>query len=217
MAVACLKYLAIKVPERPLSGQFGLEISTEGMDRKFPFLPYAANYWASHVHEATLWHMLRGKREESDGLNELVFLIEHFLGSKLEIVTWIESVYILQSSETCFDQLRSWANYGSNARFKKRSPGLFRVANETLDLCKDLEELHETWHTTLMRRPGEIWGDITAFTKSRFLESTDATEVTSLATISPWPDSICSVPLCQETQLSSSGTEYAVLSIWPSR
>ncbi|PMD28551.1 hypothetical protein NA56DRAFT_17141 [Hyaloscypha hepaticicola] len=217
ISITCLKYLAIKVPEEPLSGQLGLETSPDEMNRRFPFLSYAAKHWPSHTHEATVSNTAPGRRNKSDTLKELIFLIERFLNSKLVIMTWIESVYILQSWETCFSQLRSWAAYGSKAIFKKKLPALSHVADETLDLCKDLGVLHAEWHKTLIRCPVEIWGDITAFTPSRFLKPTKATEVNSLATISPWKDSICSVPLCQETQTSSNGTECAVLSIWPSR
>jgi hypothetical protein len=217
ISITCLKYLAIKVPERPLSGRLGLETSSDEMKRRFPFLPYAANYWPSHTHDATVSNTALGRRNKSDTLKELISLIERFLNSKLGIMTWIESVYILQSWEICFGQLKCWATYGSKARFKKKYPALSDVADETSELCEDLGELHAQWHTTLIRCPVEIWGDITAFTPSRFLQSTRATVVNSFATISPWTDSICSVPLCQETQTSSDGTECAVLSIWPSR
>ncbi|KAE9374279.1 hypothetical protein N431DRAFT_481528 [Stipitochalara longipes BDJ] len=219
IAIACMRYLAIKVPERPLSGQLGLESSPVEVDNKFPFLRYAAKHWPLHTYEATVSHAPHIEQVDTTVLNGLVSLIDRFLKSKLQIMTWIQSVYIFRSSEICFEQLRSWAIYASKIITIKRiaEPDLIHVANETLALCKDLGVLQAEWHPTLKRRPGEIWGDVTSFTKSRFLQSTKATEVTSLATVSPLPDSICGVPLGQDTQVSLSGTEYAVLSIWPSQ
>lgn len=217
MAVACLKYLGIQIPGGPLSGRMDQAASRKYLRQSVPFLPYAAKYWPSHAYETMTCDSFGGDIIGPDKLVEILSFIDGFLKSKLGVMTWIEAVYLFSSVGYCFGQLKSWAEFGSKEKFRRENPELFRTASETLELYRDLRLLESAWHTALMSKPHEIWGDVTAFTKSRFLQSTKAVEVNSLAPVSPWKDALSGLPLCTISQTSSNGAKLAVLSVWPSK
>ncbi|CZR57679.1 uncharacterized protein PAC_07568 [Phialocephala subalpina] len=217
IAVACLRYLAMKVPKGPLSGQLGHAASRNQVTQNIPFLPYAAKYWPLHAHKSITYNT--GHSHDA-GVYDPVDLLSHidgFLKSKLEIMTWIEAVYLFESTESSFGQLEWWAKFGCQERFKWTNRKLFHVSSEALELCRDLGMLRSAWHKELAATPQEIWGDVTAFTKSRFLQPTKATEVNSLASLSPWKDAVSTSPLCKISQTSLNGARLAVLSVWPSK
>jgi hypothetical protein len=218
IAIACLKYLTVKTPQEPLSGTLGVATSAKEIVEKFPFLPYASSYWLKHVYDATLCNT-ESQHDcilEPDPLHELLSTMDSFLDSKLKIMAWIECIYVLKSSEGCIKDLRIWAKYGGKPIFMCKRLELVRLSRKALSLHQDLEALDASWHDVLMKTPTEIWGDVTAFTKSGFWQSTKATEVYSLAAISPLKRYISRIPLFTVSQLSSSGFELGVLSIWPS-
>ena len=219
IAMACLKYLIIKTPQEPLSGTLGVASSAIEIDEKFPFLLYASSYWLEHVYDATLFNT-ESQHDctlDPDPLHGLLSTMDSFLDSKLKIMAWIECIYVLKSSERCIKNLRLWARYGSREIFMFKNSDLVRLSKKAISLHQDLEALDTAWHNVLTKTPTEIWDDVTAFTKSSFWQSTKATEIHSLAAIGPFKHSVGSSPLFTVSQLSSSGVELGVLSVWPSK
>jgi hypothetical protein len=218
IAAGCLKYLTFKIPQKPLSGTLGVGSSAQEINEKFPFLLYASGFWLQHVYDATLCNTVQDDIvTASDPIRDLLSTMDAFLGSKLKVRAWIECIYILKSTERYINDLDLWSGYGRNQIFKDGRPGLFQLAKKAQSLHQDLNVLDNAWRKVLTRVLVEIWGDVTAFSKSGFWQSTEATEVHSLAALSPFKGSVSSSPLCTVSQLSSSGFELGVLSIWPSK
>jgi hypothetical protein len=80
-----------------------------------------------------------------------------------------------------------------------------------------LEALDIAWHNVPTKTPTEIWDDVTAFTKCSFWQTTKATEIHNLAVIGPFKHFVGNNPLFTVSQLSSSGVELGVLTVWPSK
>jgi hypothetical protein len=219
IAVVCVKYLIVKTPREPLSGTLGVASSAKYVDEKYPFLLYASVYWLQHVYDATICYTKPPYNSvpDLDPLCDLLSAMDDFLDSKLKILAWIECIYVRRSLDSGIADLRLWARYGSKQISMGKRSDLVLLSRKALLLSHDLAALDTAWGSVLTETPNEIWGDVTAFTKSSFWQSTKATEVRSLAAISPFKRSVSKNLLFTASQLSSSGLELGVLSIWPSK
>ncbi|TVY75989.1 hypothetical protein LSUE1_G005943 [Lachnellula suecica] len=164
ISLACLRYITKKVPQQPLPRLSGSAASTENVFGLFEFRPYASSYWPIHAYKATE-HAKVDQSLRFNHLEQLLTLVDGLLDAKLQIMTWIEALYHLKSAGPCFHDLKRWGKVLSRD-ILGTMPDLCVIAARYLDICRDLTQLHATWHETLKRNPGEIWGDITAFTET---------------------------------------------------
>jgi hypothetical protein len=222
----CLGYLMYHIPAQPLSGQLHVSTCTKNLEDTFPFLRYASTRWVEHLLDCSFLESYDRiqSRPGSRGITQEQVLqtVSRFLGLNLSLMAWVESQYIFASASRTFHNQRSWAmrmfdlssEHGNPTQHHKR---LRDIANEMLAFADDLLKIHADWKRTLNADPQKIWGDVTAFTSSRFLCSTRAVSVKSLAPALPPDDLVSGSCLCTISQNSLDGTELGILSIWPSK
>jgi hypothetical protein len=216
----CLNYLIYRIPPRPLSGRLGVDTYKKDIDEIFPFLHYASTRWTSHLRQSSFM----AKRFEIMGLQQtsattvLKTLLE-FLGKNLNLMAWVESLYIFDAAPFSFDLQQKWSLQvlQSAADISNHGTLLRRCACETADFVRDMQRMHASWSSTLRSSPCKLWGDVTAFTPSRFLGSNTFVSVIDLAPELPSTDLVSDKSLCTISQTSSDGTQLAVLRIWPSK
>jgi hypothetical protein len=91
------------------------------------------------------------------------------------------------------------------------------LSNDIEQFEDDMIQLQQNWNTSLLKNPGIIWDEVTAFTSSRFLIRTLDTKTTTLAPSNLRSAVHSSRPLCLISNTSNDAKYTAVLSIWPSR
>ncbi|KAK0649422.1 hypothetical protein B0T16DRAFT_492059 [Cercophora newfieldiana] len=153
--------------------------------------------------------------------------ISGFFLRHLQVMLWIEASFVLEpffdASDLSQQSFKRWQNdVGEILKLDNLDsiPSDIRDCLSDLEeLCGDMTELLGDWVQQLREDPSAIWGDIAIFSKSRFLASTTAGSVESLAptlekeqpgTITQAVKPTFSVSMC-----SSDATLLAVLSIFP--
>jgi len=225
----CLGYLMYHTPAQPLSGQLNVSTCTKSLEDAFPFLRYASTRWVEHLLDCSFLESPDRSRSQQGSRRitqeQVLQAVSRFLGLNLSLMAWVESQYIFGSASRTFHNQRNWAmrmfdlssEHGHPTHPTQHYKCLKDIANEMLAFAHDLLKIHADWKDTLNADPHKIWGDVTAFTSSRFLRSTSAVSVKSLAPELPPDDLVSGSCLCTISQNSSDGTELGILSIWPSK
>lgn len=220
LAGQCLTYLIHHLPPRPLSGNLHKKPKEQIVQTQYPFLKYASAYFSAHLssssdHGGCLCNQdmfnLRQK--------QTVALFQLFLGRKFTIMTWIEALYLLEPFPGAMlshrRNLLAWAGGLRSSSSLHQSQSLQRDIEE---FSSDISELDELWGALFRGGKCEqIWLDVTAFTKSRFLMQTRAVQYTSLAPQTLDSTNLARSSLCTVSSGSASSELLGVLSIWPSR
>ncbi|KAF4637865.1 hypothetical protein G7Y89_g220 [Cudoniella acicularis] len=222
----CLGYLMYHTPAQPLSGQLDVSICTESLEDTFPFLRYASTRWVEHLLDCSFLESYDHSRSQHGSFmitqEQVLQAVSRFLGLNLSLMAWVESQYTFGSASRTFHDQRNWAMRMLDLPSEHVHPTqhykrLRDVANEMLAFTHDLLKINADWKRTLNADPHKIWGDVTAFTSSRFLRSTSAVSVKSLAPELPPDDLVSGSCLCTISQNSSGGTELGILTIFPSK
>ena len=223
MARACLTSLMIRTPAQPLSGKLGCQASPKSLIDAFPFVKYASIHWINHLHgtiNKTDASGISVASQEFKLLENITSIFSKILKIPVLLMAWLEAFNTFSEDPPFWEGLRAWANWlldqatvPNQSGFK---PNIVATCRETLEFSSDLESLYRNWGFLLKISPEKIWDGITAFTPSRFLASTTATVVNSLAPKSSGSERTAKNPLCTLSELASGGDFVAVLSVWPS-
>ncbi|KAI0477577.1 hypothetical protein GGR56DRAFT_665513 [Xylariaceae sp. FL0804] len=219
MAVRCIAYLSSTIPARPLAEQLGIVAERRDVRDRWPFLEFSSLQWLS-----LSLHALGGARPETasitTGLSKMVRTVSDYLNMRIALMTWIESLYTF--TESAYDLLQDW---GRRAKLLSQRSDIPQMRDAILDLeefLSDLKRIQVDWGGTLLTRPCEIWGDVTIFTRSRFLRTTAAADIESLAPrLEKQGPAGCDIPETVKptfsvSMASADGQELAVLSVFPS-
>ncbi|KAI0451042.1 hypothetical protein F5B21DRAFT_507573 [Xylaria acuta] len=216
MALSCLSYLADKIPEGPLSGRLAVSADPRVLSEQYPFLKFATLTWIRLLID-TMWKQNVGV--ESQMLEDVSQKAADYLASPLKLMTWIESIYTFGDVfNTELHELRSAISDLERNSMNQGSTFPIHTLGEFLD---DVLLISNEWGDSLHNNPAEIWGDVTMFTASRFLRSTNAAQRESLAPRLEREDrgGVRDVikPTFSVAMSSSGGGQLAVLSIFPAR
>ncbi|EHK17642.1 uncharacterized protein TRIVIDRAFT_210425 [Trichoderma virens Gv29-8] len=224
ITTACIKYMTFAIPLQPLSTRMGTSAVPGELRESYPFLEYASLKWAHHL------KYLVEKAEYSSELDQPAHLasfeacldtLKRFLNLKLNIMLWIEAVYTFEGGaeliKSCAKELKAAAaslvNLLTNDTFtSSRLETLYRDISE---FAVDILEIEASWNSTLCSRPHEIWGDVTLFTQSRFLQPTSAASLECLSAGGQSGNGNRKARF-SVSETSSDGQRMAVLSVWPS-
>ena len=224
IAKGCLSYLLFRTPAQPLSGTLGIPSVPLQLDQTFPLLRYSALHWIHHLR-----NMISSRADSHydncndsgtrtwSAISDVINLLSQFLSRRLVLMAWIEAYYTFtDSSRYDVEGLNEWAIWTKSHFAECNTCRNGCPYQDILDFSQDLINLHDEWSTTLFAHPYEIWGSITAFLSSRFLAKTTSTVVNELAPKPHNGNAPSNAPLCTISEVTSAGTELAVLSIWPS-
>jgi hypothetical protein len=199
-------------PAQPLSGQLDANPCTESLEDAFHFLRYASTQWVEHLRDCSFLESHDHSRSQHESRRitqeQVLQAVSRFLSLDLSLMAWVESQYIFVSAPRTFHNQQNWAmrmfdlssEHGHPTQNYER---LRDIANEMLAFTHDLLKIHANWKHTLNADPHKIWGDVTAFTSSRFLRSTRAVSVQSLSPELPPDDLVSGSCLCTISQNSS--------------
>lgn len=219
LAAQCLTYLTRHMPPRPLSGNIQTKPNKQIVQSQTPFLKYAVLYFSAHLNSSSdhrkpccNYDMFKVRQELTCGIFKL------FLESKLTIMVWVEALYLLQPHPGAMlyhkTHLLAWADGLNSSPSLGQTQGLQKDIG---DFSADMSELDDLWGERLRSSSEQIWLDVTAFTKTRFLMQTRGVEYTSLAPKTLGSAYLAKTPLCTVSSGSASSEFLGVLSIWPSR
>ncbi|KAJ5428580.1 hypothetical protein N7445_010034 [Penicillium cf. griseofulvum] len=186
----------------------------------FPFAAYA-HHWPQHAIQG-----LRAKASKSvptseiDAQDNLFGILTKFFNHPLSVTAWIETSWLFQSepsltaladvcSETILPGPQSFLETGSIALT------MLREASSNLD------DLKAEWNHLLRNDPQAIWGpSITAFSTSPYWYQTEETIVSSMLPIEAtgsYQKGSAHWSILVQSQLSSSGIDFGVVIMIPSR
>jgi len=218
-----LSYLS-DLPPKPLSGQLGKRVDKANLRNRWPLLPFACVSWIPVAIDACKISSDGPPSTGLDNMNNVAQAISDFCLQRLLIMVWIEASFVFESdfATSSFGQyaFKRWRAVARDVSDLTSTPLVMRGCLSDLEeLCCDMDRLHGDFAGQLTANPSEIWGDITMFFQSRFLVSTKAGSVESLAPRleREGPNGITQVvkPTFSVSMSSADATEFAVLSIFP--
>ncbi|KAI9737346.1 MAG: hypothetical protein M1834_009500 [Cirrosporium novae-zelandiae] len=213
IARSYLAYSIFQMPAQPLSGILGKEARHEELTASFPLLQLASTTWITYLCRYPRWAYLSSKdRLISKLFEEFMSMLERFMSLKFVVMAWIEAWYTLSLAINfpSFAELRGWVDSCKQSSTERQN-----VYRDLSDFSADLDMIHNSWRTTLFQRPHEIWGDVTAFSQSRFFARTSTLRVTSFPPTKSKKEQ-SSQPLATISKVEPNGKEIGVLSAWPS-
>lgn len=159
----------------------------------------------------------RATAESTENFSGFCSVLSSFVSRKGILMSYIEVCYLLLK-ETNFYHIEEWLHWAMpgplNSDFEGDAKNSFQ---DGLELIAFLKELDEAWGPKLRENPYLIWDEISAFTKSRFLERTTITKVHCLSASGPISRKTSQKYLCKVSEVSNDQRLVGVLSIWPSR
>lgn len=159
----------------------------------------------------------RATAESTGNLSDFCSVLSLFASGKGILMSYIEVCYLLLK-ETNFYHIEEWLHWAMplplNPDFEGDAKNLFQ---DGLELIAFLKELDEEWGPKLRENPYLIWDEISAFTKSKFLERTTITKVHCLSASGLISQKTSQKYLCNVSEVSDDQKFVGVLSIWPSR
>ncbi|KAH6714527.1 hypothetical protein BKA61DRAFT_673850 [Leptodontidium sp. MPI-SDFR-AT-0119] len=218
---SCLYFLTFALPAQPLGERLGKNATKDGLSRAFPFCNYAALHWTGHL-EATRFDLSRtvgnSALSTKDQFDRLLHSLSGLLSKSFNLMSWIEANYVYGKAPPC-EQLKQWSRWAKSLKELDTPQDLDMpsLCDDVAELVRYLPEIHEYWGSKLVKTPGCLWEEVTAFTPCRLLPQTASATVHSLITEDPNSDYMSTQYLCKVSESSSNGRILGVLSIWPSR
>lgn len=220
--IACLQ----SMPQSPLSGRLGEAALPSTILQKWPLLEVAAHWIGMSLDAVTdaSFSSTTTPKEVLDMTDCAITL----LANRLSLMVWIEAWYNLRifshetpaHDDTVLDSFLSLRDRLVNVRNRNQNhEKIQHYFSELRDFTNDGIRLDAEWGQVMNCSPHEIWGDVTVFTKSRFLVSTKAASARCLAPemmTSTDMDIIETVkPTFSVSMSSADGRQVAVLAIFP--
>ena len=218
LATRCLSYLSSHIPAKPLSGRMQVRAGRPELQQQWPLLEFVTVNWITFLLDSV---KSCGDAPEVTEVTQMVQLASAFIGQPLRLMVWIEAFYTYCTASVDF--LASVQNalrcLDTSAVHSTRPKERMHLLSEINELVGELCRINKTWGETLHKNPAEIWGDVTVFTKSRFMVSTRAASVETLAPRlergrrNAVADAI--IPTFSISMSSSDAARLGILSIFP--
>lgn len=223
IARRCLQYLTFCLPAQHLGGTLGDNIKASDLDTSFPLSNYASCYWIHHLCTSSVSSSSSEINSDVSILirNQLSKALHQLLSQKFVVMAWIEAYFTFEKQnniKSSLELLQSWTTQSIGTL------GMMSPETDKSDLHLDFSDfaaylvrLNDEWGSKLGQSPSCIWEETTAFTPSRFVAQSSATEVTSLFADKPIGMDVSTRYLRKVSEVSSDGLYVSLLSIWPSR
>lgn len=210
----CVGYFNKRIPANPLSGQLGVTADVNIIIERWPLLKFASRNWMTFAVELLCSHETEFSGNQMDGLYTE---IKTFLQNRFYVMVWIEALYTLCPSEVSTSLEKTRINI-EQMQLMQLAPDWQECWHDLKELIQDVCQINLDWGGTLTDTPYEIWGDVGIFQKSKFLASTKAGTVESLAArLHEKGTSNAVGPLFSQSRSSPDAKRLAVLSVFPCR
>jgi hypothetical protein len=169
IARRCLSYLLFSVPAQPLSGRLSVAADYRSLRCQYPLLSYSATHWPRHLASGAACHDSAADPTRRQKLMRLFDLIDKFLAHPIVVTVWVEAALLFQGKKALIVVNEILETFRDSF---EACPDLKEYSStvKTLTLfAHDLQRIDEHWSSLLESSPHEIWGDVSSFTKSRFL------------------------------------------------
>jgi hypothetical protein len=186
----------------------------------FPFAAYA-HHWPQHAIQG-----LRAKASKSaptldiDAEDNLFGILTKFFNHPLSVTAWIETSWLFQSEPSLTalaDACSEIISPGSQSSLETGSIALTMLR----EASSNLDNLKAEWNHLLRNEPQAIWGpSITAFSTSSYWYQTKETIVSSMLpaeATGSYQKGSAHWSILVQSQLSSSGIDFGVVILIPSR
>ncbi|EXJ63332.1 uncharacterized protein A1O5_11653 [Cladophialophora psammophila CBS 110553] len=212
LLMACFQYRQMQQFHRPSSRSSFQAVSYTILDNTRPFLRYATLLWVAHLKQPS---NATGKT-----LDALIQTLRTFLADGAGMLAWVEALYIYQAdTKRIFDDLGRWASKlptGPTSSSGPFSQKLNEIAHLVHALVRDLHQLDKAGKAKLLRNPGQLWTEITAFSNSPFFARPSATTAPQAAPEGNRLSRGSSAPFAQISREKADEDIFAILKIWPS-
>lgn len=228
LASCCLRYLISHTPAQRVSGlpDFACALN-QSMNISASFAGYAASNWMDHLKDTIAWDYSPAQLSLPDftkGSSRLIDTCSTFLDSPLSITSWLETYYLTIAcgfqewdGKLTFGHVKKWADWTTQLPCSMPVAKAFaNLAPKLREFSSDMEALIEAWGHKLRVSPSILWDEASAFTNSRFLVPSTATNVVSLVPETLGSGNSSLQPLCSISHTSADESMNGVLSIWPS-
>lgn len=183
---------------------------------RLSLIRYCSLNWTHHLSSIT--EMLQElSNNKTRRIREVVSVISRLVASQPSLTSWLELLYLFGLEAPPVAKLREWSAYVSRTCSGIEHHDLEEHAQMISELAADLESIHNVWGQILPKKPHLVWGDLTAYTPSKFLWRTNEAHLSTLRPEKPQRASTAAAPLKTISRVSLDGTKVGVLSIWPSR
>lgn len=179
----CLSYLVHDVPPSPLAGSGQVTPDRRAVEKRFPLLKYASEYWSKHA--ALLMQSFKiSNRRKGRPKPFRVFdsALHSFINCPGTICVWIEACWLLgrppqiSGLATAAEALTRALDSGSRRLVLPKDT--LKQGQRVSELSSDLKSLDQDWAHVLKSEPNEIWGaSIRLFGTSKFLGRDDSSRV----------------------------------------
>ncbi|CAG9990590.1 unnamed protein product [Clonostachys byssicola] len=208
----CVRYFKKRIPANPLSGQLGVTADANIIIHRWPLLKFASRNWMAFAVELLCSHEAEFSGNQMEGLYTE---INAFLQNQFFVMVWIEALYTLCPSEVYTSVEETRTNI-EQMQLMQLAPNWQECWQNLKELIQDICQLNLDWGETLTETPYEVWGDVGIFQKSKFLASTKAGTVESLALrLHQKGSSSAAGPLFSQSRSSLDTKRLAVLSVFP--
>ncbi|KAH8901103.1 hypothetical protein GQ53DRAFT_835048 [Thozetella sp. PMI_491] len=179
LACACLSYIYHSVDAGPLAGGKGVIPEWSIVDRQYPLLNYATEFWSTHLLECLEAGGTSCGNSDSD---ILIKLATAFLSKIPSVTVWIEASWVFKRPP----QVRNGPHDVFFKRGVSAAPQLNGQPNSTWviarvalhRLARDLSAMNNSWAHVLLNEPNEIWEpSISAFNSSPFWQRTCGADI----------------------------------------
>ncbi|CAH0017112.1 unnamed protein product [Clonostachys rhizophaga] len=210
----CVRYFNKRIPANPLSGQLGVTADVNIIIERWPLLKFASRNWMAFAVELLCSHETEFSGNQMEGLYTE---INAFMKNRFFVMVWIEALYTLCPSEVLTSLEKTRTNI-EQMQLMQLPPDWQECWQNLKELIQDVCQINLDWGETLIDTPYEVWGDVGIFQKSKFLASTKAGTVESLAARLHEKGRANAVgPLFSQSRSSPDAKRLAVLSVFPCR
>ncbi|CAG9942522.1 unnamed protein product [Clonostachys rosea f. rosea IK726] len=210
----CVGYFNKRIPANPLSGHLGVNADVDITIERWPLLKFASRNWMAFAVDLLCSHEAEFSGNQMDSLYTE---INTFLQNRFFVMVWIEALYTLCPSEL-LTSLEKTRTDMKRTELTQLAPNWQECWQNLKELIQDVCQINLDWAETLTDTPSEVWGDVGIFQKSKFLASTKAGTVESLAARLHEEGRPKAVgPLFSQSRSSLDAKRLAVLSVFPCR
>ncbi|KAF0643255.1 hypothetical protein FPSE5266_06909 [Fusarium pseudograminearum] len=214
-AATCLSYILFDVPKQRLVPAGAQSVSLPTITTRHPLLLYSTQFWAYH---ACMSLRERGVGSSTaDPIRDpskhtLSQMLAAFLSDRHAVTVWTEAAWLF-GEEPCVNDLANVSRQLSSDTYPS-------LQKDTLQFCKDLDNINAKFAHVLHDDPGEIWEpSIPAFCQSRFWVETQDSRVIDLN--SPDAETLFrnsggGEPILVASQCCSKGQHIGIITLWPS-
>ena len=217
----CIDYITAQEPAQPQQGKplstLRLGTAADLVTERLSLIRYSSLHWFHHLSSIRVLLEERSS-DRAKQTRDVVSLLGRLISNQLAMTLWLESIYLFGlGGVSPARELLAWGAFIAGVSTSdKEGDDLGLHSQLVLELAADLDNIHNVWAQNLLKKPYIVWGDLTAYTPSRFLARTNEVHMTTLRPEQPHP-TLATLPLKTISKVSIDDSKIGILSVWPSK